>query len=227
MCKLWFSDYTFSFDRGTTFWNNSLVFNYFTCKFFFLSVNFLCCGWKYQFQILYFCFIQIVLMLSRLGSVNSTMPCSYFFKHVFNVARHFVQQGGFLYSHNSDIPAEHVCFGVDEYLWVLNCFLCWKGVWTERWDLMILATISSCWNSSACFYRFAGTERRNTSRSFAKLFSMYCINTARNDLVNSTTCVSFVVVLQPRLWHATQSLETSVRGPHVTGEVETCCFWKY
>lgn len=165
-------------------------------------------------------------MLSRLGSVISTMPCSYFFKHVFNVARHFVQQGGFLYSHNSDIPAEHVCFGVDEYLWVLNCFLCWKGVWTERWDLMILATISSCWNSSACFYRFAGTERRNTSRSFAKLYSMYCINTARNDLVNSTTCVSFVVVLQPRLWHATQSLETSVRGPHVTGEVATCCFWK-
>lgn len=46
------------------------------------------------------------------------------FFQTFNVARHFVQQGGFLYSHNSDIPTEHVCFGVDEYLWVLNCFLC-------------------------------------------------------------------------------------------------------
>lgn len=129
-------------------------------------------------------------MVTRHGSVNDFF--FFFFKRIFNIAS---AAGSFFCSHNGDHPAEYVCFGDDKYLWVLNCFLCWKGVWTESWDLLLLATMNSCWNSTACFYRTAGTE---LCISAVLLNYTACLNTNEPPVF----LFSFV---QHRLWHVTQS----------------------
>lgn len=144
---------------------------------------------------------NVFLFNSDCFDVHQAWICQWviiFFKRIFNVASHFVQQGVFFFffSHNGDLPAEYVCFGDDEYLWVLNCFLCWKGVWTENWDLLLLATMSSCWNSTACFYRTARTE---LCISAALLNYTACLNINEPPVFLSFFCAAQIVTCDTKL----------------------------